>query len=167
MHTKLLKKGSSKPIHMRSSFEELVARNPIVKTDLNSNTWIKKLWLFKFFKTSINVCDLLFRSFPRGTRDSFLCWQVRSQLRTNADALTRRIHISIMDPTSRRTCLRSHKRALSCDLVPLLVQLISFFFFQKAIFFKPSVRMVIRFHGLISYNELFKTRFHMNLTNFF
>ena len=36
------KKISSKHIHAGSSFEDLVAMNPKVKTDLNSNVWFKR-----------------------------------------------------------------------------------------------------------------------------
>jgi hypothetical protein len=54
-----LKKSSSKHTHMRYSFEELVARNPTVKTDLNSDARIKKIMALKKLKPQINARGIL------------------------------------------------------------------------------------------------------------
>ena len=47
-HKVARKKNWSKPTHMGSSFEELVARNPTVKTDLNFDILIKSYKFLKF-----------------------------------------------------------------------------------------------------------------------
>ena len=48
------KKSSTKPINMRASFEELVARNPDVKTKLNLDASIKSYSFLNFLNTQIN-----------------------------------------------------------------------------------------------------------------
>ena len=52
-------KGLSKPTHMGSSFKELVARKPIVKTNLNSDTRIKSSAFLNYLKPQINARGLL------------------------------------------------------------------------------------------------------------
>ena len=53
-HKVASKKSSTKPIYMRSSFEELAARNPNVKTKLNFDASIKSYSFLNFLNTQIN-----------------------------------------------------------------------------------------------------------------
>ena len=58
------KKISSKHIHAGSSFEDLVAMNPTVKTDLNSDVWFKRYDFLKIEVAKINVRESVSRTSP-------------------------------------------------------------------------------------------------------
>ena len=53
-HKVASKKSSTKPINMRSSFEELITRNPDVKTKLNLDASIKSYSFLNFLNTQTN-----------------------------------------------------------------------------------------------------------------
>ena len=57
-----IKKISPKHIHAGSSFKDLVAMNPTVKTELNSDMWFKRYDFLKIEQTKINVRESVFQT---------------------------------------------------------------------------------------------------------